>query len=94
VPPPKGNHLKLMVDYNLKDPEIVSKLNAIGALDVKTTIELGYAQDAKDPHLIWNATVKEDRILLTVSRRHFVRVGKSKTSYIRDSRQRGLIWQD
>jgi len=54
-----------MVDYNLKDPDIIQKLNSLGALDVKTTIELGYAQNAKDRELIWGATLKEDRILLT-----------------------------
>lgn len=63
--PPRGNHLKLMVDYNLKDPDILQKLNSLGALDVKTTIELGYAQNAKDRDLILSATLKEDRILLT-----------------------------
>jgi hypothetical protein len=64
---PKANHLKLMVDYDLKDPEILEKLEGLGALDVKTTIQCGYFQHTTDPVLIWEGTTKENRILLTAN---------------------------
>lgn len=61
---PRANHIKLMVDYNLIDPEIIEGLEKLGALDVKTTVDCGFAQNAKDPELI-QGTTEKDRILLT-----------------------------
>ena len=66
-PMPKANHIKLMVDYDLKDPQILKKLEELKALDVKTTIECGYPQHTKDPVLIWEGTVEKERILLTAN---------------------------
>lgn len=60
-----ANHLKVMVDYCLKDPEIIEKLETLGALDVKTTIECGYFPHTKDDVLVWEGTQEKDRILLT-----------------------------
>ena len=62
---PQANHIKLMVDYNLIDPEIIEKLESLGALDVKTIIDCGYQQDTKDDILIWQGTLEQNRILLT-----------------------------
>lgn len=64
---PKANHLKLMVDYDLKDARILERLGELGALDVKTTIDCGYPQHATDSELIWQGTVNESRILLTAN---------------------------
>lgn len=61
---PHANHIKLMVDVNLIDPEIIEGLERLGALDVKTTLECGFAQNTKDPVLI-KGTTEKDRILLT-----------------------------
>ena len=58
-----------MVDYDLVDVETLAKLNTLGALDIKTTIELGYTSRTKDPQLIWEGTIKEKRILLTADYR-------------------------
>lgn len=58
-------NLKLMVDYCLKDPEILQKLETLGSLDIKTTIECGYPQSTSDADLIWKGTVEQERILLT-----------------------------
>jgi hypothetical protein len=60
-----ANHIKLMVDYCLKEPDILEKLETLSSLDIKTTIDLGYNPDAKDPELIWQGTIEHDRILLT-----------------------------
>lgn len=53
-----------MVDYNLIDPEIIRGLENFGALDVKTILECGFNQNAKDKELI-KGTSDLDRILLT-----------------------------
>ena len=60
-----SNDLKLMVDYCLKDPEIIKELEQFKSLDIKTTIECGYRQNATDKTLIWTGTIAQDRILLT-----------------------------
>ena len=60
-----ANHLKLMVDYNLKDPRIVTELDKLGALDVKTIIECGFQQHTEDDVLINKGTVEYGRLLLT-----------------------------
>lgn len=62
---PRANHLKLMVDYNLKDKRILTALDKLGALDVKTIIECGYKQDTDDDVLINKGTIEEKRLLLT-----------------------------
>lgn len=59
-----ANHLKLMVDYNLKDPYILKALSSFGALDVKTTIECGYSQHTDDDVLV-KGTSEKRRLLLT-----------------------------
>lgn len=56
-----------MVDYDLKDPEILKRLEELKALDVKTTIQCGYPQYTKDPVLIWEGTIEQNRILLTAN---------------------------
>lgn len=60
----RANHLKLMVDYNLKDPLILQELDKLGALDVKTTIECGYEQWTHDDILVKGAS-EQRRLLLT-----------------------------
>jgi hypothetical protein len=60
-----ANHLKLMVDYNLKDPRIIAELDKLGALDVKTTIDCGYRQNTGDDVLVNTGTVEHKRLLLT-----------------------------
>lgn len=54
-----------MVDYCLIDPEILTKLESLGALDVKTIIDCGYPSYTEDAKLVWDGTVKENRVLLT-----------------------------
>ena len=61
----QANHLKLMVDYCLKYPDIIAKLETLGPLDIKTTIDCGYSQQTDDDELIWKGTLAHDRILLT-----------------------------
>jgi hypothetical protein len=53
-----------MVDYNLKDPRILTALSSFGALDVKTTIECGFEQGTHDDVLI-KGTSEKRRLLLT-----------------------------
>jgi hypothetical protein len=53
-----------MVDYDLVDAEILTALNKIGAVNVKTTIECGYSQGAADKVLV-DGTQKKRRVLLT-----------------------------
>lgn len=59
------NHLNLMIDYNLLDPTILAALRKIGALKIKTIIECGFRQDAKDEVLVNEGTVNLKRVLLT-----------------------------
>jgi len=59
------NHLRLMVDYNLVDPDILACLDKLTALKVKTIIECGYSQDTKDEVLVNKGTVEQKRLLLT-----------------------------
>jgi hypothetical protein len=59
------NHLNLMIDYNLLDPEILAALGRIRALKIKTIIECGFRQDTKDEVLVNRGTVDQKRILLT-----------------------------
>ncbi len=56
-------HLKLMVDYNLNDPEIMSELQRIGALKAKTIIECGFKQDTDDNTLV--GATEDHGLLLT-----------------------------
>lgn len=60
------NHLKLMVDYDLVDPNILAALSRISSVNAKTTIECGFRQDASDKVLV-AATETEKRILLTAN---------------------------
>lgn len=61
---PRANHLKLMIDYNLKDPRIVDALSGLGALEVKTTIQYGYRQGTHDDILV-RGTSEHRCLLLT-----------------------------
>jgi hypothetical protein len=64
-----------MVDYDLKDAEILARLEELKALDVKTTVECGYPQHTKDSILVWQGTKDENRILLTAN---FKDIGESR----------------
>ena len=55
-----------MVDYDLKDPEILDALRKIKSLNVKTTIECGFYPWTPDARLV-EATSTERRILLTAN---------------------------
>ncbi len=59
-------HLKVMVDYDLVDADILTALKKIGAVNVKTTIECGYSQGASDKVLVAGTQAKR-RILLTAN---------------------------
>jgi hypothetical protein len=59
-----ASHVKLMVDYNLKDPLVLECLSKLKALSVKTTIDCGFEQGTKDPVLV-EATREIERLLLT-----------------------------
>lgn len=59
------NHLRLMVDYNLVDPEILDALNRLNAIKSKTIIECQYRQGEDDEVLVNKGTVEHRRILLT-----------------------------
>lgn len=67
------NHLKLMVDYNLVDPDILAALEKLNAVKVKTIIECGYHQDTADEVLVNKGTVRQKRILLTGDMRTITR---------------------
>ncbi len=62
----RANHLKLMVDYCMIDPEILDALHSIKTLDVKTTIECGYNPWTTDETLV-AGTLEKDRLLLTAN---------------------------
>lgn len=62
-----ASHVRLMVDYNLKDRLVLECLRKLNALDVKTTIECGYDQGTEDPVLV-EGTSKKRRLLLTKDR--------------------------
>lgn len=62
----RTNHLKLMVDYCLVDPDILNALKTIRSVRVKTTIECGFNQGEKDKVLV-AATEPKHRILLTAN---------------------------
>ena len=64
----RANHLKLMVDYCIIDPEIVDALRQIKTLDVKTTLECGYHPWTADETLVAGTTEK-DRLLITANYR-------------------------
>lgn len=56
-------HIKLMVDFNL-GPDHVDKLNELGAVTAKTTIDYGFNPWTSDDDLV-RATLDERCILLT-----------------------------
>jgi hypothetical protein len=62
-----------MIDYNLVDPEILACLQKLTALKVKTIIECGYSQDAKDEVLINKGTIEQKRLLLTGDKKSITR---------------------
>jgi hypothetical protein len=61
----RTNHLRLMIDYNLVDPDILDALNKLNAVKLKTIIECGFEQGEKDEVLVNKGTVEQRRILLT-----------------------------
>lgn len=65
--------LRLMIDYNLVDKRIVSALQALDGVEVKTIIECGYAQDTADEVLVNQGTVEHERLLLTRDKRTITR---------------------
>jgi hypothetical protein len=60
----KTNHIKIMVDYDLIDPEIIKALETFSVLDVKTILQCGHKQHTPDKTLV-DDTDRLDRILLT-----------------------------
>lgn len=64
----RANHLKVMVDYCMVDPEILDALRQIKTLDVKTTIECGFQPHTKD-HTLVAATNEKRRLLITCNYR-------------------------
>jgi hypothetical protein len=55
-----------MVDYDLKDPEILEALRKIKSINVKTTIECGFDPWTPDEKLV-EGTTTERRLLLTAN---------------------------
>lgn len=64
---PHAKHIKVMVDYDLVDPDILAALSRIKALDVKTIVECGFAPNEKDEELV-KGTSQRNRILLTADK--------------------------
>lgn len=64
--PTRTKHLKLMVDYDLVNPDILAALRKIKALDVRTIIECGFDQGTSDKTLV-GATRQKRRLLLTAN---------------------------
>ena len=65
----RSNHIKLMVDYNLKDPRILTALDKLGAVDATTIIDCDYKQDTHDKVLINQGTVESDVCYLPKTRK-------------------------
>jgi len=65
----RTKHLKVMVDEDLLDPDIVDALHKIGSVDIKTTFECNLASGTKD-HILVAATEKKRRLLLTANYRN------------------------
>lgn len=63
------NHLRVMVDYNLVDPDILACLEKLTALKVKTILDCGYSQETKDEVLVNKGTVEHRRLLVTGDKR-------------------------
>lgn len=59
-------YLKLIVDEDLLDPEIIDALKGIGVLHVKTLLECELRQGTKDKTLVAKAKAKR-RLLLTAN---------------------------
>lgn len=59
-------YLKIMVDEDLLDPDIVGALKGVGVLHVKTLFECELRQGAKDTALVDKARAKR-RLLLTAN---------------------------
>jgi hypothetical protein len=65
----RTTHLKLMIDYNLVDPEILAALEKLNALKVKTILDCGFSQHTGDDTLVNKGTVEHERVLLTRDKR-------------------------
>ena len=63
------NPLRLMIDYCLIDRRIMLALKTLETIEVKSTIECGYAQNESDEVLINEGTVEQNRLLLTTDRK-------------------------